>query len=116
TDVVMELGRLCFEVTREFRHSVFFAGQLVFGDDLNGFMSRFLHNHTALDLLQSLQMHGMSRGSLPVRVAPTRAPDAVPDAVPEALPACPRTPPTRGTLSRARLSRSQTWNLHRQHG
>ena len=58
TDVVLELRGLCFEVAREFRHSVFFAGQLVFGDDLNGFMSRFLHNHTALDLLQSLQMHG----------------------------------------------------------
>ena len=53
TDVVLELRRLCFEVAREFRHSVFFAGQLVFGGDLNGFMSRFLHNHTTLDLLQS---------------------------------------------------------------
>ena len=34
TDVVMELRRLCFDVAREFSHSVFFAGQLVFGDDL----------------------------------------------------------------------------------
>jgi amino acid transporter len=87
TDVVMELGRLCFEVAREFRHSVFFAGQLVFGDDLNGFMSRFLHNHTALDLLQSLQMHGLSLVILPVRVAPQRAADTMPDAVPETVPA-----------------------------
>ena len=29
TDVVLELRRLCFEVSREFTHSVFFAGQLV---------------------------------------------------------------------------------------
>jgi len=85
TDVVMELRRLCFGVAREFRHSVFFAGQLVFGDDLNGFMSRFLHNHTALDLLQSLQMHGMSLVILPVRVAPVPPPETVPDAVPEAV-------------------------------
>ena len=87
TDVVMELGRLCFEVAREFRHSVFFAGQLVFGDDLNGFMSRFLHNHTALDLLQSLQMHGLSLVILPVRVAPVRSAETMPDAVPETVPA-----------------------------
>jgi K+ transporter len=86
TDVVMELGRLCFEVAREFRHSVFFAGQLVFGEDLNGFMSRFLHNHTALDLLQSLQMHGLSLVILPVRVAPVRARETMPDAVPETVP------------------------------
>jgi hypothetical protein len=87
TDVVLELRRLCFEVAREFRHSVFFAGQLVFGDDLNGFMSRFLHNHTALDLLQSLQTHGMSLVILPVKVADAAPADGVPDAVPEAVPA-----------------------------
>ena len=66
---------------------MFFAGQLVFGDDLNGFMSRFLHNHTALDLLQSLQMHGMSLVILPVRVAPIRPGAAAPDGVPKAMPA-----------------------------
>ena len=53
--------------------------------DLNGFMSRFLHNHTALDLLQSLQMHGMSLVILPVRVAPIGPGAAVPDGVPEAI-------------------------------
>jgi amino acid transporter len=87
TDVVLELRRLCFEVAREFRHSVFFAGQLVFGDELNGFMGRFLHNHTALDLLQSLQAHGMSMVILPVKVVPPAPPVIVPDAVPEAVPA-----------------------------
>ena len=87
TDVVLELRRLCFEVAREFRHSVFFAGQLVFGDDLNGFMSRFLHNHTALDLLQSLQTQGMSLVILPVKTAPVAPSLIVPDAVPEAVPA-----------------------------
>jgi hypothetical protein len=85
--VVLELRRLCFEVAREFRHSVFFAGQLVFGGDLNGFMSRFLHNHTALDLLQSLQADGLSLVILPVRVMPVRTPETVPAAVPAAVPA-----------------------------
>jgi amino acid transporter len=86
TDVVIELRRLCFEVAREFRHCVFFAGQLVFSDELNGFMSRFLHNHTALDLLQSLQMYGFSLVILPVRVAPAPSPDDVVDGLPEVVP------------------------------
>jgi hypothetical protein len=47
-------------------------------------MSRFLHNHTALDLLQSLQMHGLSLVILPVRVTPMPTGEPVPpDALPE---------------------------------
>ena len=68
TDIVLELRRLCFEVSKTFRHSVFFAGQLVLGDEFAGFMSRFLHNHTAIDLLHWLQRHGLSLVILPVRV------------------------------------------------
>lgn len=54
-DVVTELHRLCVEVVREFPNAVFFTGQLVFSDELDGYFSRFLHNHTALDLLRWLQ-------------------------------------------------------------
>jgi hypothetical protein len=68
TDVVLELRRLCFEVSKTFPHSVFFAGQLVLGEELGGFMSRFLHNHTAIELLHSLQRRGQSLVILPVRV------------------------------------------------
>ena len=68
TDVVLELRRLCFEVSKTFPHSVFFAGQLVLGKELGGFMSRFLHNHTAIELLHSLQRRGQSLVILPVRV------------------------------------------------
>ena len=68
TDVVLELRRLCFEVSKMFPHSVFFAGQLVLGEELGGFMSRFLHNHTAIELLHSLQRRGQSLVILPVRV------------------------------------------------
>jgi len=68
TDVVLELRRLCVEVSREFNHCVFFAGQVVFGNELKSFVSRFLHNHTALDLLQWLQFEGLSLVILPVRV------------------------------------------------
>lgn len=69
TDVVFELRRLCFEVSREFNHAVFFAGQLVFADELDSFVSRFLHNHTAFELLRWLQLRGLSLVILPVRVS-----------------------------------------------
>ena len=73
-DVVTELHRLCVEVVREFPNAVFFAGQLVFSDELDGYFSRFLHNHTALDLLRWLQLRGLSLVILPVRVSlPTAA-------------------------------------------
>ena len=71
-DVVFELHRLCLEVAHEFPHSVFFAGKLIFTDELDGFVSRFLHNHTALELQNWLQVHGLSLVILPVRVAPPK--------------------------------------------
>src|SRR5262249_42537737 len=74
TDVVLELRRLCFEVATQFNHTVFFAGQLVFGDEINGFVSRFLHNQTALEVLQWLQLHGLSLVILPVRVSAAQSP------------------------------------------
>jgi amino acid transporter len=71
-DVVAELHRLCMEVVREFPHSVFFAGKLIFTSELDGFMNRFLHNHTALELQNWLQVQGLSLVILPVRVMPMR--------------------------------------------
>jgi amino acid transporter len=70
-DVVTELQRLCLEVAREFPNSVFFAGQLVFNEELDGFFSRFLHNHTAFEILKWLQLRGLSLVILPVRVSPS---------------------------------------------
>ena len=46
-DVVRELRWLCLEVAHEFPRAVFFAGQLVFSEEMDGFFTRFLHNHTA---------------------------------------------------------------------
>jgi amino acid transporter len=67
-DVVVELHRLCLEVAHEFPNSVFFAGKLIFTEELDGFVSRFLHNHTALELQKWLQVHGYTLVILPVRV------------------------------------------------
>lgn len=68
-DVMVELRRLCLAVAREFPHGVFFAGQLVFSDELEGFVGRFLHNHTAFELLRWLQLRGLSLVILPVRAS-----------------------------------------------
>ena len=67
-DVVVELRKLCLEVAHEFPQAVFFAGKLIFEAELEGFISRFLHNHTALELQSWLQVHGLSLVILPVRV------------------------------------------------
>jgi hypothetical protein len=67
TDVALELQRLCLEVVREYPHSVFFAGKLVFENE--GFFSRFLHNQTALEIQRWLQTEGYTLVILPVRVA-----------------------------------------------
>jgi hypothetical protein len=84
-DVVVELQRLCLEVAREFPHSVFFAGKLVFTNELDGFVSRFLHNHTALEIQNWLQTQGLSLVILPVRVTP--APPRLASAEPQPTPA-----------------------------
>ena len=73
-DVVAELHRLCLEVASEYPHAVFFAGKLIFTDELDGFVNRFLHNHTALELQNRLQVHGLSLVILPVRVISARKP------------------------------------------
>jgi amino acid transporter len=70
-DVVAELRRLCLDVAHEFPQAVFFAGKLIFEAEGEGFISRFLHNHTALELQKFLQVHGLSLVILPVRVIPS---------------------------------------------
>ncbi|MGO9057527.1 MAG: hypothetical protein ACLQU2_09095 [Candidatus Binataceae bacterium] len=83
-DVVRELRSLCLDVANEFPRAVFFAGQLVFSEEIDGFFTRFLHNHTALELLRWLQLHSLSLIILPVRVALTRQAQ-LPLAEPEAI-------------------------------
>jgi amino acid transporter len=68
-DVVEQLRKLCLKVAETFPHSVFFAGKLVFDDDIEGFIGRFLHNHTALELQTWLQLYGLSLVILPIRVS-----------------------------------------------
>ena len=71
-DVAFELYRMCIGVANEFPKAVFFAGKLVFANELDGYISRFLHNHTALELQGRLQAQGLSLVILPVRVMSSR--------------------------------------------
>ncbi len=68
-DVVLELRTACTEVMTTFPHSVFFAGSLVFEDESEGMIERFLHNHTAYEIQRWLQIHGRSLVILPVCVS-----------------------------------------------
>jgi amino acid transporter len=67
-DVVLELRRLCVEVAHEFTRVVYFAGKLVFTNELDSFGERFLHNHTSRDIQGWLQLYGLSLVILPIRV------------------------------------------------
>jgi amino acid transporter len=67
-DVVYELRRICLEIAHEFPRVVFFAGKLIFANEVEGFVGRFLHNHTAAELQSWLQLYGLSLVILPVRV------------------------------------------------
>ena len=78
-DVVQELRIACSEVMNTFPHCVFFAGSLVFEDESEGLIERFLHNHTAYEIQRWLQIQGRSLVILPVCVslADTAKPAAV---------------------------------------
>ena len=69
-DPVHELQRICLEVAETFPRVVFFAGKLIWDTAVEGFLSRFLHNHTALELQNWLQLYGYSLVILPIRVGP----------------------------------------------
>jgi amino acid transporter len=82
-DVALELYRMCIGVANEFPQAVFFAGKLVFANELDGYISRFLHNHTALELQNRLQAQGLSLVILPVRVMSSKMrPKAIAPIVP----------------------------------
>ena len=66
TDIVDEAAKLCDETAKRFPQSQFFAGQLVFKDE--GFLTRFLHNHTVFELQRRLYQHGRPMLILPIQV------------------------------------------------
>jgi hypothetical protein len=66
TEVVEEAQKLALEVGRDFPHSTFFSGKLIFRRE--SWYQRLLHNETAFAIQKRLQWQGQAMVILPVRV------------------------------------------------
>lgn len=66
TEAVAEAEQLCLAVAREFPHTVFFAGKMIFQREK--WYHRLLHNETALAVEKRLRWLGKTMVTLPVRV------------------------------------------------
>ncbi|RPI00303.1 MAG: APC family permease, partial [Ignavibacteriae bacterium] len=66
TEAVEEAEKVCLELAREFKQSVFFAAKLVF--QKQKWYQRILHSETAYAIQNRLQFQGLSMVVLPVRV------------------------------------------------
>ena len=66
TEAVEEAEKICLELSREFRQSIFFAAKLVFQKEK--WYQRILHSETAYAIQNRLQFQGLSMVVLPVRV------------------------------------------------
>jgi amino acid transporter len=66
TEAVAQAEELCLAVAREFPHTVFFAGKLIFRREK--WYHRLLHNETALAVEKRLRWAGKTMVTLPVRV------------------------------------------------
>ena len=80
-----------------FSHCLFFAGSLVFEDESEGLIERFLHNHTAYEIQRWLQIQGRSLVILPVCVSltATARPGAAGKSAPPKVEGPHRQPPRR---------------------
>jgi amino acid transporter len=66
TEAVEEAEKICLELSREFKQSIFFAAKLVF--QKQKWYQRILHSETAYEIQNRLQFQGLSMVVLPVRV------------------------------------------------
>ncbi len=66
TDLIEELEHICFDLVKEFRRSMVFAGQLVFQRET--LFTRSLHHETAFAIQRRLQFAGVQVIILPIRV------------------------------------------------
>jgi hypothetical protein len=65
-DVMGEVMNLAEQASEEFPNRVFFAGQLLFTNET--YLTRFLHNHTALILQRRFYLANLPFVVLPIRV------------------------------------------------
>ena len=65
-DAVKEATALCTTLSREYPHTVFFAGKLIWKRET--WWQRILHNETAYQIERRLHWKGLPMGVLPIRV------------------------------------------------
>ena len=66
TDTVEELMHLSADVTKKYSHCIFFSSKLIFEND--NFITRFLHNETALTVQRNLHLEGKELVILPMKI------------------------------------------------
>ena len=64
TDVVNEASELCIDVSKEYPHSIFFAGELIFENP--SWFDRILHNETAYAIQRQIRFAGLPMVILPL--------------------------------------------------
>ena len=65
TDAVEEAEKLCLDISRQYPHATFFAGQVIFQRET--WLQRLLHNQTAYAIQRRLQWAGQNMVILPAR-------------------------------------------------
>ena len=66
TDTVEELIKLAERISSEYANCIFFSSKLIFDSD--NFLTRLLHNETALTLQRHLHLHGKELVILPMKI------------------------------------------------
>lgn len=66
TDTVEELTKLADEISEKYSNCIFFSSKLIFDHD--NFITRFLHNETALTLQRYLHLQGKELVILPMKI------------------------------------------------
>ncbi len=64
TDVVYEASNLCVELSRQYPHAIFFAGELVF--EKPTWFDKILHNETAYAIQRQIRFAGLAMVILPL--------------------------------------------------
>ncbi len=64
TDVVFEASELCVELSRQYPHAIFFAGELVF--EKPSWFDKILHNETAYAIQRQIRFAGLAMVILPL--------------------------------------------------
>jgi amino acid transporter len=66
TDAVVEITKLCEDISRQYPNSIFFTSKLIFEHD--NWFTRLLHNQAALSIQRSLHFDGLQMVILPMKL------------------------------------------------